>query len=846
MTRVTVNSCTASTTTAFSSREVALTIPAIPRTVPYLRELARAAVPCSLLNLPPEVLLLIACRLDPPSKLAFAGAAIQTRALYSNAELTQLAQEKRDYLAWLSFEKQCLALLAFRTTQRYIPKIKHTLKEYYTKILAQVLRQDNSDDACEKATLLAEKFAQCFTRKDMKAFINEALASQPRGYNWQAFIDRLARINLHFCVTLITQAAVNFNIANDEPSQLCMARKKMFYPFTKYYALLADKLQFNCALPARPASNILSDNIKLNDVRAEQFFRQARLPTLVHNTILHFAAAYNYLDIIPALIRNQPQRINLINIEGQTVLTMICAQNWSNRSVPQLDRLAVIRVLLQLGANPNIPDHSGTPALMYMARQNNLAGLALLLEYGAEINQQNNKRETVLFYAHRVEIVAYLLKRGALINQQNIEHTTPLMQVCRVNVKDNNFQEYVNIARLLVSHHAPVNLQNTQGMTALMYACQEGNAEVIDLLLTHHATINLQNNQGMTALMYACQTANSDIVQSLLAQHADFNLQDKRGLTALMHACQTKNTDIIALLLTHNIDIDTQDNQGLTALIHACQTKHTDTVMLLLKHHANPNIKDNQGLTALIHACLTQHTEAIKQLLVHNADLHLQDKQGLTALIYTSQKGNADALSLLLEHGAAVNARDKNQITALMCACRREDNAVPLVAVLLNAGAQPNLQDAQGQSALMHASQTGNLETLRLLLTHGANLDQTDSQGLTALMHASQAGHIETIRLLLAQGAKLDQEDQHGVTAFMHACQQGRADTVRFFLKQDNNKPQNINQVKNSLVKVQKLIRLNHKNWPIKTRYQYEDVDMQLRLWLRKHLPQHGAIVQNQ
>jgi ankyrin repeat protein len=798
-----------------------------------------AATRVSLLTLPPEILIVITFFLDTRSALAFIGTSTRTRGLYSDEQIKSLV-----------FEKQCLILLELRPAQRYRAKEKHALEQCYAKVLTQVLREDTSDQEYEKAVLLVEKFFKCFLRQEMKTYVNKVFASLPASSNWQKIFDRLASINLHLCVTLITQAVADFNTANEPRMRMRMRmpREKITYPFTDCYPLLADKLQFDRTLPAtRTASGLYArDNITLNNnLRAEQFFRQIRTSDHMHSTVLHFAVAHGYFDIVPALTKNHPHIINFVNEQGDTPLSMMCAQNRSNISTPQIqaDYIATIHTLLKLKANPNLQNHSGNTALMYMSRQNNLAGVELLLQYGAQVNLANNMKETALLYANRADIVTRLLEHGAQVNQQSVYQTTSLMRVCSAGLYSRNFQHPVNIVQILVAHGASINLQSEQGLTALMYACQAGNTAIVTLLLAHHANLHLQDKRGLAALMYACRTKNAEIATLLLAHNANLNLQDNQGLTALMQACQKQNTDAIKLLLEQHANLELQDKQGLTALMYACQMKNTDAVRLLLTHNANLDTQDNQGLTALMHACQAENTDVVKLLLEHHVNIHLQDKQALTALMHTSQKGNIDTLRLLLRHGAEINGRGSEQLTALIYACCREGNAQSLIEALLSEGASPDLQDAQGWSALIYASQKGNIDTLRLLLTYKATIDQADQQGLTPLMHASQMGHTEAVRLLLEQGAKLEQEDSQGMTALTHACQKGRVDMVRFFLKQDNNvELQHITRIQNILVRVRIILERNHTLLSLNERYNYQDIDMQLRLWLRKRLPQRGEV----
>eukprot|EP01113_Clastostelium_recurvatum_P050398 TRINITY_DN952_c0_g1_i1.p1 TRINITY_DN952_c0_g1~~TRINITY_DN952_c0_g1_i1.p1 ORF type:complete len:157 (-),score=42.09 TRINITY_DN952_c0_g1_i1:70-540(-) len=75
-----------------------------------------------------------------------------------------------------------------------------------------------------------------------------------------------------------------------------------------------------------------------------------------------------------------------------------------------------------------------------------------------------------------------------------------------------------------------------------------------------------------------------------------------------------------------------------------------------------------------------------------------------------------------------------------------------------------NAVDAQGNTALHAASQTGELSSVQLLLRYGANVNATDKSGETPLHKAAWRGHAEVCKILVTAGADRTKRNRDGKT----------------------------------------------------------------------------------
>ena len=158
-----------------------------------------------------------------------------------------------------------------------------------------------------------------------------------------------------------------------------------------------------------------------------------------------------------------------------------------------------------------------------------------------------------------------------------------------------------------------------------------------------------------------------------------------------------------------------------------------------------------------------------------------QEKMGRQLRAATG-RGEAGAVEELLGAGAPVDAgAEEAEATALLTAAQVKGQTalmhaaryghVPVVALLLAAGAAVDQAKADGATALSLAAMNGHTAVVEALLAAGAEVDKADADGRTALLWAADGGHAAAVSMLLAPGAEVDKVIMvDGVTALMRAA----------------------------------------------------------------------------
>jgi len=113
----------------------------------------------------------------------------------------------------------------------------------------------------------------------------------------------------------------------------------------------------------------------------------------------------------------------------------------------------------------------------------------------------------------------------------------------------------------------------------------------------------------------------------------------------------------------------------------------------------------------------------------------------------------------------AVQSELKNNGLHLALVKASMDNSFQDISTLLHAGADVNIRDSEGMTALMVASKNGHSAIVEQLINAGADVNAKADDGWTAIYWASRNGRSAIVELLINAGADLNIQEREGATA---------------------------------------------------------------------------------
>ncbi|BCS24212.1 uncharacterized protein APUU_40656S [Aspergillus puulaauensis] len=282
----------------------------------------------------------------------------------------------------------------------------------------------------------------------------------------------------------------------------------------------------------------------------------------------------------------------------------------------------------------------------------------------------------------------------------------------------------------------------------LHHAVIRGYQAVVDLLLSRDgdAHVNWRDPAGRTPLIFAAKSGWAGIVTSLLSHNADVDhVTDKDRESALQCAVESGYTDIVASLLAHNAKVDlTIDQDGVSTLHYALRNGYGSIALMLIDHGADIGFINRFGNTALHYAVRKDWGGEFQQ--------------------------EQPVLKKLLEAGANPEVVDMNGDTPIELAVRWDNTKA--VEVLLQQSYVDINKRLRNGSTLFSLALNAGPGMIALFVRHGADVNRVQrgtSRRRTPLQYVIYGGRLDSAAALLEAGADPCKRDMDGLDAWDHA-----------------------------------------------------------------------------
>ncbi len=441
---------------------------------------------------------------------------------------------------------------------------------------------------------------------------------------------------------------------------------------------------------------------------------------------------------------------------------------------------------------PDAPAAGKSATLHQVCAAGNVKLAASLIDKGADIaavDAKGNQPLHAAAAAGQADVVHLLLEKGANVHAVGDYDRMPLHLAVRAGS--------VEVAEILLAAGADINARSYENEAPLHLAAEGGHAEMIRFLLERDAYPGILSRGNGTALHYAAATGSLSAVEALIGAGLDVNAQDISGRTPLHYAAEQNAADVAALLLDkgakHNLygrgyGIHSDAWIQRTPMHVAARFSHPAIVRLLLENGADPHAPDSDGSTPLHEAAAAvtavyagrqdEKTEVVR-MLAAVCDVNAANDAGETPLICLAQKRAPHpekSAEILIQRGADVNVEDRTGRTALHYAVA--EGYAALVSRLTASGANQAIRDFDGrlpsdlnpakkpgkparapgldEPTLLEAARKHDLHLVQHLIARGADVNEQDEAGNTPLHRAIWGDGInrdDIERLLLEGGA---------------------------------------------------------------------------------------------
>ncbi|WP_405381970.1 ankyrin repeat domain-containing protein [Maribacter sp. LLG6340-A2] len=287
----------------------------------------------------------------------------------------------------------------------------------------------------------------------------------------------------------------------------------------------------------------------------------------------------------------------------------------------------------------------------------------------------------------------------------------------------------------------------------------KADTEVVKYLLSLEGNeVDKKTHDSRIYLHWATYAGNADVVQYLLDEGSSVTALDSHRYTPLAFGANAglTNPEIYSAFEEKGVVLADEKNE------------HGANILLL----AAPSLKSETDLQFFLDKGLA---------------LDSKDEDGNGIFNYASKKGNIEFLKLLVDKGVDYKSLNNNGGNAFMFASqggRGFSNGLPVYTYLKGLGLEPNIVETSGRTPL-HRLASGNKDVaiFELFLNAGADVNQADAEGNTPFLNAAARNDLKIVQLFAKDVKDINTTNKDGETALMLAAHGNKADVVSFLIE---------------------------------------------------------------
>jgi ankyrin repeat protein len=334
---------------------------------------------------------------------------------------------------------------------------------------------------------------------------------------------------------------------------------------------------------------------------------------------------------------------------------------------------------------------------------------------------------------------------------------------------------FAEVCQTLGNHGADVNCKTKNGWTPLHFAASAGSLEAVKALLRNGAQSTLTNELGRLPVELAREKGFTEVVGVLEDEaEGDPEVESPRDLVvspdddgtpdgkALCLAVRADNYEKVVVMLDAGVDPDWQSPDTKTSALHVCAKHgHTDVCDLLLERGASVNVQNKAGWTPMHYAASSGFFEMVEMLRSYGAHADILNKMQQSPVDLARSHGYSRIVDVLRNRpprsGTTVQREKVTMAKEKMLSRAIFANDEASVAGLLDEGADVNWVNPTTSISPLHvAVKQGKVKMARLLLERGADANIQTKAGWTALHFAATKSDYEMATLLREFGARAD------------------------------------------------------------------------------------------